>query len=129
MQEAYSMDINTLDFQQVRIKHILFKSQLRSVLYGVREPDAALFLPQGNALGQWLTGVVKPKFPNRLEIVEAERLLRQLLNTGSELVAQYQRGQIDEARRGMTQIDRLGDQLITQLEKLAPPAGTYAGAA
>ncbi|QJX45635.1 histidine kinase [Hymenobacter taeanensis] len=123
------MDINTLDFQQVRIKHILFKSQLRSVLYGVREPDAALFLPQGNALGQWLTGVVKPKFPNRLEIVEAERLLRQLLNTGSELVAQYQRGQIDEARRGMTQIDRLGDQLITQLEKLAPPAGTYAGAA
>lgn len=123
------MDINTLDFQQGRIKQILFKSQLRSVLYGVREPDASLFSPQGNVLAQWIRATVKPKYPNRLEVIEAEHLLLQLLNTGRDLVAQYQRGQIDEARRGMSQIDRLGDRLVTQLEKLASSAGPYAGAA
>jgi hypothetical protein len=123
------MDLNALDFQQARIKQILFKSQLRSVLYGVKEPDASLFAPQGTALGQWISNVVKPKFPNRLEVVETERLLQQLLSTGRDLVALYQRGQIDEARRGMSQIDRLGDQLVAQLEKLAPPTGPLAGAA
>jgi len=72
------MDIHSLDFQQARIKQILFKSQLRSVLYGVREADDSLFSPQGNALGQWLTGVVKPRYPARSEMREAERLLQQL---------------------------------------------------
>lgn len=123
------MDLTTLDFQQARIKQILFKSQLRSVLYGVKEPDAAMFAPQGSALGQWIDTVVKPRFPNRPEIVKAERLLQLLLSTSRDLVAQYQRGQIDEARRGMVQIDRLGDQLVAQLEKLSQANGSYAGAA
>jgi hypothetical protein len=39
------MALSSLDFQQARIKQVLFKSRLRSVLYGVREADAALFCP------------------------------------------------------------------------------------
>ena len=112
------MDSNSLDFQQARIKQILFKSQLRSVLYGVREADDALFSPQGNALGQWLSTVIKPKFPLRAEVREAERLLQNMLGTGRELAAQYRRGQIEEARQGLTQIDRLGEQLVAVLQRL-----------
>ena len=112
------MDSNSLDFQQARIKQILFKSQLRSVLYGVREADDALFSPQGNALGQWLSTVIKPKFPLRAEVREAERLLQDMLRTGQDLAAQYRRGQIEEARQGLTQIDRIGEQLVTVLQKL-----------
>ena len=82
------MDVGTLDFQQARIKQILFKSQLRSVLYGVREADESLFLVQGNALGQWLSTEVKPRYPGRPEVRTAERLLQQLLSTGRELTAQ-----------------------------------------
>ncbi|WP_426060932.1 hypothetical protein [Hymenobacter sp. B1770] len=116
------MDINTLDFQQARIKQILFKSQLRSVLYGVREADEALFSPQGNALGQWLNAVIKPKFPLRPEMREAERLLQEMLRVGRELAAQYRHGQIEEARRGLTQIDRIGEQLVGAVQRLG--AGT-----
>ena len=112
------MDSNSLDFQQARIKQILFKSQLRSVLYGVREADEALFSPQGSALGQWLSTVIKPKFPLRAEVREAERLLQDMLRTGQDLAAQYRRGQIEEARQGLTQIDRIGEQLVTVLQKL-----------
>ena len=123
------MDVNTLDFQQARIKQILFKSQLRSVLYGVREADEALFSPQGNALGQWLNAVIKPKFPMRPEVREAERLLQDMLRTGQDLAAQYRRGQIEEARRGLTQIDRIGEQLVTVLQKLGQGAGRLGAAA
>ena len=123
------MDSNFLDFQQARIKQILFKSQLRSVLYGVREADDALFSPQGNALGQWLSTVIKAKFPLRAEVREAERLLQDMLRTGHDLAAQYRRGQIEEARLGLTQIDRIGEQLVEVLQKLGQGAGPLGAAA
>lgn len=65
------MDVNTLDLQQARIKQILFKSQLRSVLYGVREADEGMFSAQNCALGQWLSTVIKPKFGGRPEVRQA----------------------------------------------------------
>ncbi len=117
------MDLITLDFQQARIKQILFKSQLRSVLYGVREADEALFSPQGSALGQWLSTEVEPRYAGYAELREAKRLLQQLLNTGRELATQYRRGQIEEARQGLTRIDQVGEQLVAVLQQLgARPA-------
>ena len=112
------MDLLALDFQQARIKQILFKSQLRSVLYGVREADEALFSPHSNALGQWLRAEVKPRYPDRPEVREAERLLQQLLNTGRELADQYRQGHIEEARQGLTRIDRVGEELVALLQQL-----------
>jgi hypothetical protein len=121
----------SLDIQQARIKHILFKSQLRSVLYGVREPTEALFSMQGNALAQWLQAEVKPLHGSRPEMREAERVMRQILNTGRDLVAQYQRGQIEEARRGLSQVDAYGEQLLALLQQLptnaAPGGGSLLG--
>ena len=116
------MDVNTLDFQQARIKQILFKSQLRSVLYGVREASEAMFSAQNNALGQWLEMAVKPQYSTRPEMREVERLLRRMLDTGRELVAQYQRGQIEEARSGMGRVDAHGEQLLAELGKLTTGA-------
>ncbi|RFP64478.1 hypothetical protein D0N36_13660 [Hymenobacter lapidiphilus] len=117
------MDFTTLDIQQARIKQILFKSQLRSVLYGVREADENLFSLQSNALGLWLSTEVKPRYPGRPEVREAERLLQQLLDTGRELAAQYRQGQIDEARRGLTRIEQVGEELVAVLQRLStqPP--------
>ena len=112
------MDLITLDFQQARIKQILFKSQLRSVLYGVREADEALFSPQSSALGQWLSTEVKARYPGRPEVREAERLLQQLLSTGRELATQYRQGQIEEARQGLTRVDQVGEQLVGVLQQL-----------
>jgi hypothetical protein len=112
------MDTTTLDFQQARIKQILFKSQLRSVLYGVREPNEALFSVRDNALGQWLSTVVQPQYGTRPELQEVDQLLRRMLETGRTLVGQYQRGQIEESRRGMSQVDAYADQILALLQKL-----------
>ena len=114
------MPLTTLDFQQARVKQVLFKSRLRSVLYGVREAEPSLFALADNPLGQWLTTVLKPAFGPRPEINGIERLLRQTLDTGQSLVRQHQRGEMAQARAGLEAIERLAaeiDGLLTALEK------------
>ena len=117
------MALSLFDFQQARVKQVLFKSRLRSVLYGVREADAALFSPSESPLGQWLQTVLKPSYGTRPEVREAERLLQQMLRTGQDLTARYQRGQIEEARAGLDQINSFADQIDAVLLGLQASLG------
>jgi len=105
------MALSSFDFQQARVKQVLFKSRLRSVLYGVREADAALFSVVESPLGQWLQTVLKPSYGSRMEVRQAEQLLQQQLRTGQELTTRYQRGHIEEARAGLDQINAFADQI------------------
>lgn len=105
------MALTPFDFQQARVKQVLFKSRLRSVLYGVREAEASLFSLPDSPLGQWLHTVLKPDYGTRPEVREAERLLGQQLRAGQELVTRYQRGYMEEARAGLDQINTIADQI------------------
>jgi len=120
------MEITTLDFQQARIKQVLFKSRLRSVLYGVREAEDSLFVLRDNPLGQWLYTVVKPKYSSHPEVREMERTLQTMLDTGRDLAAQYKRGQIEQARTGLEKIEQLAAQIETLLLKLEQDVRTAA---
>lgn len=99
------MKLTTLDFQQARIKQVLFKSRLRSVLHWVREADEALFSRSLNPPGQWLDAVVEPKYVARPEVREVERMLLQMLSTDRDLTTLYQRGQIKESRAGLERVN------------------------
>lgn len=117
------MDINRLDFQQARIKQVVFKSRLRSVLYGVRDPDPALFSLQENPFGQWFTTTLSPRFGLTAEGRSIERVLNQMLRHGQHLVSLYQLGQIEKARTGLEQIEAYAteiDTLLHQLEQRNP---------
>ncbi len=83
------MELTALDFQQARVKQVLFKSRLRSVLYGVRQAEPSLFSMQENPLGQWVAAVLKPQYGHRPEVAGIERLIRQTLDTGQALVRQH----------------------------------------
>lgn len=114
------MELSALDFQQARVKQVLFKSRLRSVLYGVREADPSLFAMQQNPLGQWIVTVLKPQYGHRPEVAGIERLNSQMLEKGQALVRQHQRGEMEQARAGLEQIERLAseiDQLLTAIER------------
>lgn len=117
------MALSLFDFQQARVKQVLFKSRLRSVLYGVREADSSLFSPADSPLGQWVQTVLKPSYGTRPEVRETERLLQQMLRTGQELTTRYQRGQIEEARAGLDQINSFADQIDAQLQGLQTSLG------
>ena len=112
------MEISAFDIQQARVKQVLFKSRLRSVLYGVREADDALFSRPQNPLGQWLDTVVTPRYGHHPEVREIEKTLVQMLATGRELVAQHRRGYIEEARTGLGTINGQADHLNTLFDRL-----------
>lgn len=112
------MELTSLDFQQARIKQVLFKSRLRSVLYGVREADDALFSVRDNPLGQWIETVIKPQSGSTAAVRELERLLADTLQTGRQLVAMHQRGQLEEARKGLEQIETYGSRMEDVLRKM-----------
>ena len=112
------MALSTLDFQQARIKQVLFKSRLRSVLYGVREADAALLSLAENPFGQWLTTVVKPHYSTRPEVRAMEQNLQATLQASQALVTQYQRGQIEEARTGLATVNTYADKMEELLQAL-----------
>lgn len=116
------MALTSFDFQQARVKQVLFKSRLRSVLYGVREAAPELFSMRENPLGQWLQTAVKPTMGTQPEVREIERVLQQMLQTGQDLARRYQSGLIEEARSGLDQVNVYADQielLLTGLERNA----------
>jgi hypothetical protein len=112
------MDLTNLDFQQARIKQVLFKSRLRSILYGVRETDDTMFSMQQNPLGQWLYTIVKPKYSIYPEVREIERVLQRMLDAGRDLVSRHERGQLEESRAGLDQIEDYSNQITTLLQAL-----------
>lgn len=105
------MALTSFDFQQARVKLVLFKSRLRSVLYGVREAEPALFSVADNPVGQWVRTSLRPELGSRSEVRELELVLQHMLSTGETLAARYQRGQIEEARAGLDQVNAFADQI------------------
>lgn len=116
------MPLTSFDFQQARVKQMLFKSRLRSVLYGVREAEPTLFAYGENPLGQWIETVMKPELGPQPAVRELERTVQQMLRTGQDLATRYQRGHIEEARTGLDQINGYADQIETQLLNLEKAA-------
>lgn len=112
------MVLTALDFQQARVKQILFKSRLRSVLYGVRAAEPTLFQLAENPLNQWITTYLKPAFGGRPEVAEMEHLLRQTLEVGQALVRQHARGEMEQARQGLEQVERLASEIDRRLTSL-----------
>ena len=116
------MPLSPFDFQQARVKQVLFKSRLRSVLYGVREAEPTLFAYHENPLAQWIQTVLKPEFGTLAAVRELENTLQQMLRTGQDLATRYQRGLIEEARAGLDQINGYADQIENQLLSLEKAA-------
>ena len=112
------MPLTSFDFQQARVKQVLFKSRLRSVLYGVREAESSLFQPSENPLGQWIQSVLHPQHAMLPEVRELDHTVRQMLSTGQDLTTRYQRGQIEEARTGLDKIDAFASQIERLLLRL-----------
>ncbi|MDO7848084.1 hypothetical protein Q5H92_17090 [Hymenobacter sp. M29] len=112
------MALTSFDFQQARVKLVLFKSRLRSVLYGVREAEPSLFSVADNPVGQWVRTSLRPELGTRPEVRELEVVLQHMLSTGETLANRYQRGQIEEARAGLDQVNAYADQMEALLQAL-----------
>lgn len=110
------MEIAQLDFQQLRIKHILSKSKVRSMLYGGTF-DEAFFSPSG-PVNAWFETVGKTRYPHEPEVRMLMRIQSLINITAVRLYELYSKGEIDQAHEGLREIEKLSDSFLEQLSKL-----------
>jgi hypothetical protein len=110
------MEIAQIDFQQLRIKHILYKSKVRSFLYGGTF-DAAFFTSAG-PIDVWFTTVGKVRYASEPQISSLAKLHRELNALALELYILYSNGEIDQAHEGLRSVEMKSDQFIEMLSSL-----------
>ncbi|MDB5253589.1 MAG: sensor signal transduction histidine kinase [Flaviaesturariibacter sp.] len=126
------MDTISLDFEQAKAKHLLFKSNLRSILYGLDVDVAPVVSHTECAVGKWIYDHALKTYGQYQEMHELEQVHADLHRTAKTLVETYNAGQVEEARKGLVGIETIADALVSLLTTLEQkiksqpaPASTY----
>ncbi|QHL88589.1 histidine kinase [Nibribacter ruber] len=104
-----------IDFQQLRIKHILFKSKVRSVLYGGTIDEA--FFSSAGPISVWFS-TVGLKYQREAEMFEAKQVYQNLESTARSLFSLYNNGKMEQAQNGLNEIESLSEKFVAVLSKL-----------
>lgn len=110
------MNAAQVDFQQLRIKHILYKSKVRSVLYGGIYDDA--FFSRHGPVNAWFTTVGLVKYRQEPGITELLRVHQELNTTADSLFNLYKSGKIDQAHDGLKTIEKRSEEFLGVLLRL-----------
>lgn len=107
-----------LDFEKARIKHLLFKSKLRSLLYGAVEDDKPIISHTDCAVGQWIYTHALGAYGHIPEMLELEKVHTEIHTVARQLVKLYKEGKVSAARVGLSNIDNIADKLIKLLSNI-----------
>ncbi|WP_192821662.1 CZB domain-containing protein [Rufibacter sp. LB8] len=110
--------IGKFDFEQARIKHVLFKSKIRALLYGANIDKDPILSSTQCSLGKWIYDVAMPSIGHWPEMDELERVHDQMHTIARDLWHQYQQGQEEAARAGLALIDETAVKLLHLLDQL-----------
>ncbi|QJX45785.1 CZB domain-containing protein [Hymenobacter taeanensis] len=102
------------DFDSALIKHLSFKSKLRSSLYGSSTNQAPIRDPNVCSFGQWVNTRVLKEYAHLPISRELNRVHIQMHQVANRLLDLSQQGQQDEAIAGLAEVDQIADH-ITQL--------------
>ncbi|UYZ63285.1 CZB domain-containing protein [Hymenobacter weizhouensis] len=114
------------DFDAASVKHLLFKSKLRSYLFGSGTSEAPIRDPQACSFGHWIAERALRTYGHLPESQQLDRLHIRIHEVANRLMDLHQRGRPDEAVAGLAEVNQLADQIThllrTMQEKLR--AGT-----
>ena len=102
------------DFETAIVRHLLFKSKLRSFLYGSATAEEPIRDSRVCALGRWITEHAQGPYRQLDEFQELDRVHRQVHQMASRLMDLRLAGQADQAIAGLADVQVLADR-ITQL--------------
>lgn len=104
------------DFEGALVKHLLFKSKLRSFLYGSTIAEAPIRDPDVCALGQWIRVRRTGAYAHlAAEMTALDRLHRTLHQEANHLMDLHVAGEAEASTVGLTQLQPLTDQVASLL--------------
>lgn len=109
------MDLPELDFERVKATHLLFKTNLRSILYGISVDEKSVVDHRACAVGQWIYDYALEKYGDIPEMQDLERVHEKLHQYAFELVRLYKQGEIEKAREGLATMELISSNLMTLL--------------
>jgi len=112
------MNLAKVDFQQLRIKHILFKSKVRSILYGGTFDEA--FFSGSGPVNTWFSSIGQANYGQEPGIRELMRVHQEATATALQLFNLYKTGRIEQALDGLQNIEVNSEKflgLLAQLEQ------------
>ncbi|RIJ34067.1 histidine kinase [Pontibacter oryzae] len=112
-----------VDFQQLRIKHILFKSKVRSVLYG-GNMDHAFFSTSG-PIEVWFSTIGLSYYYNEPGIKTLHRMHLALNAIALQLFNLYSSGRIDQAHEGLRKLEDNSEDFLSTLHSLEDKYKAY----
>ena len=108
-----------LDFQDAKTKHLQFKSNLRSVLFGeTLENESQVVSHTDCPVGKWIYEHALTTYIDLPEIIELEKVHERIHSVARELLNLYKNGKVKEARNGLNKMESVGEELILMLNKV-----------
>ncbi len=109
------MDFIKLDFDQARTKHLLFKTKLRSILYGAELDHTPVLSQYECGVGKWIYGHALEKYGHLTEMQELEQVHAKIHTVARDLVKLYEAGEVEAAREGLPSLELIADNLVALL--------------
>ncbi|GAB3235781.1 hypothetical protein GCM10027346_25790 [Hymenobacter seoulensis] len=106
------------EFDSVSVKHLLFKSKVRSFLYGSNIDEAPIRDAQVCAFGQWITQRALVDFRHLPESRELDHVHQQIHAVANRLMDMKLKGQQEEAIAGLSEINTLADRITRLLRTM-----------
>ncbi|WPQ64812.1 PAS domain-containing protein [Chitinophaga sancti] len=106
------MNLTRLEFDQARTRHLQFKTQLRSLVYGAAIDTAPLLSEHECALGVWMYEHALQRYSHIEEMQQLEQVHTDIHICAKKLIGLYESGNEEAARNGLTEMEAIADKLV-----------------
>lgn len=106
------------DFESGLVKHVLFKSKLRSYLYGNGISQGPIRDPAQCAFGQWIRERASGRYAHLAEMRELDRLHVLIHQEANRLMDLHAQGHTEEALTGLPAVEKIADQLTVVMRTM-----------
>ncbi|MBK0403436.1 CZB domain-containing protein [Adhaeribacter sp. BT258] len=106
------------EFEQARLKHLLFKSKLRAILLGAEIEEAPVLSEHDCPFGQWMQTYLLKKCKDSAALKELETIHTEMHRLTRIVVKNYHAGAEAASEVEMKKIEILGDRILELLDIL-----------
>jgi hypothetical protein len=109
-------------FESAKIKHIVFKSKVKSYLYGSDTPLEPILNFRQCSFGEWIYEIGLTRFNHLPEMHQLEKVHRDIHEHAAHLVNLKQADRTETALAGLPKLEQLAESIVVLLKQIQDKA-------